>query len=109
MVATWPMPSCFSASLFMFLFSFFACLRIEEHDAVFRADIGQAIRSARLSVQDQTGGQAVLHLAPLKRAIADLAEFVDRWERDWATANVGLKTFERYRQLLRLYVKPHIG
>ena len=38
-----------------------------------------------------------------------VAEFVDRWERDWATANVGPKTLERYRQLLRLYVKPHIG
>jgi integrase len=38
-----------------------------------------------------------------------VAEFIDRWERDWAAANVGLKTLERYRQLLRLYVKPHIG
>ena len=38
-----------------------------------------------------------------------VAEFVDRWERDWATANVGPKTLERYQQLLRLYVKPHIG
>jgi integrase len=38
-----------------------------------------------------------------------VAEFVDRWERDWATANVGPKTLERYRQLLRLYVKPHVG
>jgi integrase len=38
-----------------------------------------------------------------------VAEFTDQWERDWATANVGPKTLERYRQLLRLYVKPHIG
>jgi integrase len=38
-----------------------------------------------------------------------VAEFLDRWERDWATTNVGLKTLERYRQLLRLYVKPNIG
>jgi integrase len=38
-----------------------------------------------------------------------VAEFVARWERDWATANVGPKTLERYRQLLRLYVNPHIG
>jgi integrase len=34
---------------------------------------------------------------------ATVAEFVTRWERDWATANVGPKTLERYRQLLRLY------
>jgi integrase len=40
---------------------------------------------------------------------SNVAEFVDRWERDWATANVGPKTLERYRQLLRLYVKPNIG
>jgi len=40
---------------------------------------------------------------------ATVAEFVTRWERDWATANVGPKTLERYRQLLRLYVSPHIG
>jgi integrase len=38
-----------------------------------------------------------------------VAEFADRWERDWATANVGPKTLERYRQLIRLYVKPNIG
>ncbi|QIG92160.1 tyrosine-type recombinase/integrase [Bradyrhizobium sp. 6(2017)] len=38
-----------------------------------------------------------------------VAEFIERWERDWATANVGPKTLERYRQLLRLYVRPRIG
>jgi integrase len=38
-----------------------------------------------------------------------VAEFVARWERDWATANVSPKTLERYRQLLRLYVSPLIG
>jgi integrase len=36
-------------------------------------------------------------------------EFLERWERDWATTNVGLKTLERYRGLLKLYVKPRIG
>jgi integrase len=40
---------------------------------------------------------------------ATVAEFLVRWDRDWATANVGLKTLERYRQLLRLYVSPRIG
>jgi integrase len=38
-----------------------------------------------------------------------LAEFVQRWDRDWATVNTSLKTAERYRQLLKLHVTPHIG
>jgi integrase len=35
--------------------------------------------------------------------------FLDRWERDWATANVSPKTLERYLELLRLHVRPRIG
>jgi integrase len=38
-----------------------------------------------------------------------LTEFLDRWDRDWASNNVSQKTLERYRQILRLYVKPRIG
>jgi Phage integrase, N-terminal SAM-like domain len=38
-----------------------------------------------------------------------VAEFVERWVRDWAAANVSLKTLEQYRGLLRLHVSPHIG
>src|ERR1700693_208662 len=38
-----------------------------------------------------------------------LGEFFDRWERDWATVNVSPKTFERYRELLRIHVRPHLG
>jgi integrase len=38
-----------------------------------------------------------------------LSEFLARWERDWASTNVSPKTLERYKQLLRLYVHPHIG
>lgn len=38
-----------------------------------------------------------------------LNEFLDRWERDWCAGNVGLKTRERYSELLRLHVRPHIG
>jgi integrase len=38
-----------------------------------------------------------------------LAEFLDRWARDWVPANVSPKTGERYRQLLDNQVKPHIG
>jgi integrase len=60
------------------------------------------IELARL-VSQNAAGEGV---DPSKSTVA---EFVDRWERDWATANVGPKTLERYRQLLRLYVKPNIG
>jgi integrase len=60
------------------------------------------IELARL-VSQNAAGEGV---DPSKSTVA---EFVDRWDRDWATANVGLKTLERYRQLLRLYVKPQIG
>lgn len=28
-----------------------------------------------------------------------VAEFVVRWDRDWASINVGAKTLERYRQI----------
>jgi hypothetical protein len=37
-----------------------------------------------------------------------VADFLDRWERDWASMNVSPKTFE-YRQLIKLNVIPHIG
>jgi len=38
-----------------------------------------------------------------------VAEFAARWDRDWASINVGGKTLERYRQILNLYIVPHIG
>ncbi|MPZ40381.1 MAG: tyrosine-type recombinase/integrase [Rhizobiales bacterium] len=38
-----------------------------------------------------------------------VAEFFDRWDRDWASANVSPKTLERYRQIARLQIKPHVG
>jgi integrase len=38
-----------------------------------------------------------------------VAEFLDRWDRDWASMNVSPKTLERYRQLVRLNLVPHIG
>jgi integrase len=63
---------------------------------------GAEIELARLVAQNASGEG----IDPSK---ATVAEFLERWERDWATANVGLKTLERYRDLLKLYVKPHIG
>ena len=38
-----------------------------------------------------------------------LGEFLDRWERDWAAMNVSPKTRERYIELLRVHVRPHLG
>ena len=38
-----------------------------------------------------------------------VAEFLERWERDWATANVSPKTLERYSGLLHKQVIPNIG
>ena len=40
---------------------------------------------------------------------ATVAEFAERWDRDWAKLNVGAKTLERYRGILRLHIVPHIG
>jgi integrase len=40
---------------------------------------------------------------------ATVAEFLERWERDWASVNVSPKTLERYKQILRLNIIPHIG
>lgn len=38
-----------------------------------------------------------------------VAEFIDRWLRDWAEANTSNKTYQRYEQLLRKHVAPHVG
>jgi len=38
-----------------------------------------------------------------------LSEFLDRWERDWAANNVSLKTFERYKELVKYHARPHLG
>ena len=40
---------------------------------------------------------------------ATVAEFAERWDRDWANLNVGAKTLERYRGILQLHIVPHIG
>ena len=36
-------------------------------------------------------------------------EFMSRWDTDWASHNVSLKTGERYRQLITNQIKPHLG
>jgi integrase len=60
------------------------------------------IELARLVAENATGSG----IDPTR---ATISEFLDRWDRDWATTNVSGKTLERYRELLALYVKPHLG
>ncbi len=38
-----------------------------------------------------------------------VAEFIDRWKRDWASSHVSPKTFERYAELLRNHVVANVG
>ena len=60
------------------------------------------VELARLVSENAAG----LGIDPTK---ATLSEYLDRWDRDWATSNLSGKTVERYREMLALYVKPHIG
>jgi integrase len=57
---------------------------------------------ARLISENAAGGS----VDPSK---VTLAEFIERWLRDWAQAHVSAKTFERYRELLRNHVCARIG
>ncbi len=38
-----------------------------------------------------------------------LGEFLDRWDIDYAAVNVSAKTRERYRQIVKNQIKPHLG
>jgi len=60
------------------------------------------IELARLVAQNAAGEL----IDPSKETVA---EFIERWDRDWATVNVSAKTLERYRGIVKLYVVPHIG
>jgi integrase len=60
------------------------------------------IELARL-VAENAAGEGV---DPTKETVA---EFLQRWDRDWASLNIGPKALERYRGIVRLYVVPYIG
>src|SRR4051812_3164820 len=60
------------------------------------------VELARLVSENATGGG----VDPSKVTVA---EFFDRWERDWAQGNVGPKTLERYSEFLRNHVRPRMG
>ncbi len=40
---------------------------------------------------------------------ATVAEFMDRWLRDWVSGNVSPKTADRWHDLVKLHIAPHIG
>jgi len=46
------------------------------------------------------------HIDPIKLS---LTKYFDCWEQGWLSLQVGPKTRERYIELLRLHVRPHIG
>jgi integrase len=97
--------------------------RRSEHSWELKFDVGAdpitGKRRIRYSNFKGTKREAEIELAKLVAANAagegvdpsraTIAEFVNRWEQDWAASNVGPKSLERYRQLLLLYVKPNIG
>jgi integrase len=37
------------------------------------------------------------------------ADFLERWQRDWASVNLSPKTLERYAELIRKHIAPHVG
>ena len=65
-----------------------------------RTDAQRALRTALKSVDDNT------HVAPERTTVA---EFLERWDRDWAANNVSAKTRERFGELIANQIKPHIG
>src|SRR5262245_7530246 len=46
------------------------------------------------------------HVDPSRETVS---QFVERWLRDWANANVSNKTFTRYAELLRKHVCARVG
>ena len=46
------------------------------------------------------------YVDPSKTSVAD---FLDRWQRDWVTGNVSPKTADRWHDLVRLHIAPNIG
>jgi integrase len=73
------------------------------HFSTFRGTKREAqIELARLITEAESGN----YVAPDKLTVS---EFLQGWERDWVSLNVSPKTAERYSDLMRLHVRPHIG
>ena len=60
------------------------------------------IELARLVFQNAAGEG----VDPSKETVT---QFAARWERDWASLNLSPKSLERYGQIFRLYVVPHLA
>lgn len=83
------------------------------------ADPATGRRRTRYASFKGTKREAEIELAKLVAAAAKgeqvdpsritVAEFLDRWKRDWAESNVSPKTLERYVELMELHLKPRIG
>jgi Phage integrase, N-terminal SAM-like domain len=65
-----------------------------------RTDAQRELRRLLKTVDDGT------HITP---NTVTVAEFLDRWDRDWAANNISAKTRERYQELIRKQIRPHIG
>jgi site-specific recombinase XerD len=61
-----------------------------------------ALELARLVSENAAGGS----VDPSKTTVN---EFLDRWDRDWASANVSPKSLERYRSIIKKQIRPHLG
>lgn len=57
-------------------------------------------------VRLKAAAQSGTYVDPVKLTVA---EFLERWQKEWARANVSAKTFESYTQLLSRHVGPRIG
>jgi integrase len=68
----------------------------------FHGNKGEALKELRRLIKSGEDGQ---HVDPSKIALAD---FLDRWERDWASGNVSGKTLETYAHHLK-HVRRHLG
>jgi integrase len=76
-------------------------------------------RQTRYVTLKGTKAQAQAEAAKILASVADgahvdpssetVAQFIERWLRDWADANVSNKTWTRYAQLLRKHVASRIG
>jgi integrase len=75
----------------------------KRHTKTFRGTKREAeIELARLVTAAQKG-------ALVNSSRITVSDFLDQWERDWATPNASPKTVERWSELLRLHVKAHVG
>lgn len=71
--------------------------------ASFKGTKADAQRELVRLVAAENSGQAV---DPTRVTVA---EFLERWQRDWVAGNVGRKTAERWAELIRIHVVPNIG